>query len=74
MNIPTEIPYYNLPPDSFPFVIEFFKVTDRTGTSPIHRIDVTGPGPIHIPMLADDGIPVWVRTTLANGTVEDNWP
>jgi len=65
--------FFELTSDHFPFVVEFFRLTDRDGVNPIHRIEVTGAGAVEVPRLgnAKDGL-VWVRTIFANGKIRDS--
>ncbi len=69
------VSYHQFPPDAFPIVLEFFKITDVDGTMPVHRIDVTGAGVTTVPALARQHGLVWVRVTSHNGAVlTERWP
>ena len=63
------IPYYELTPDAFPFTIELIDVdNDET----LHKVEVTGPGPVRIPGFAPRR--VRVRAEFADGNVIEETP
>jgi len=67
--------FRDIPADSYPFTIQFFKTTDRQGNNPVHTLEVTGPGVMYVPPIAQQvGCPVWVRARWGDGTVTEDWP
>jgi hypothetical protein len=67
--------YIGLESSAFPFVLEFFRVSDPDGADCIHRVEVPSPGLIHIPQLKQElDAPVWVRMSDATGLVTEQWP
>jgi hypothetical protein len=66
--------FATVPPEQFPFTVDFFRVTDPNGAHLLHRITVTGPGAVRVPALAGNGVPVWVRITYPGGLVDETWP
>lgn len=75
VGVPT-LPFarYDLPAEAYPFVLEFFRVTDPEATEVVHRIEVSGPGAVRVPGLKGDGPPVWVRMTFSDGARRESWP
>lgn len=68
----TQTAFRDIPASSYPFTVEFFKVSDRTV---VHSFIVAGPGAFRVPALAKEiGEPVGVRTTYADGTVQETVP
>ena len=64
--------FADLPPDAFPFTIDFFTFVGRKH---VHSITVDGPGAVHVPGLAEElGEPVMIVTTFADGQSHTVYP
>jgi hypothetical protein len=44
-------PFFDLPPEDYPFTISFYHHTDIAQENPIWSTTVTGPGALEIPVL-----------------------
>lgn len=61
-----QVPYFNLPKDAFPMVVEFFSVSTRER---VWQTTVEDAGVLRIPALVEEYGKVRVRITYANGDV-----
>jgi len=68
----TPTAFHDLPAEAFPFTVEFFRVSDRVV---MHTVIVHDAGLLRVPSNAElGGEPVGVRTTYADGTVQETVP
>lgn len=64
--------FLEFPPESFPFEMTVFSMTDPDGLMPLYNVLVTGPGAVSIPPLRKPGSPAnWIRVQWPDGRIQD---